>query len=150
MCIGVTSIPAGHGHKKYVWLLSRVNLIYMSLITSKPAFCICENKDADHLRGNREDDQRLCFRYTDSTIPLLIKSVISNQIGNQNVVFFLMTRLIFMYFSKVSALFCLKLHRKAYWIPGLDTIRVYTVSRCGDARMGRGHASYSLSCWQTT
>ena len=37
----------------------------------KPAFCICENKDADQLRGSREADQRLCFRYTDSTIPLL-------------------------------------------------------------------------------
>ena len=34
----------------------------------KPAFRICENKDADQLRGNREADQRLCFRYTDSTI----------------------------------------------------------------------------------
>ena len=42
----------------------------------KPAFCICENKDADQLRGNREADQRLCFRYTDSTIPLLAKSEI--------------------------------------------------------------------------
>ena len=41
-------------------------------------FCICENKDADQLRGNREADQRLCFRYTDSTIPLLSKSEISN------------------------------------------------------------------------
>ena len=40
----------------------------------KPAFCICENKDADQLRGNREADQRLCFRYTDTTIPLLPKS----------------------------------------------------------------------------
>ena len=40
----------------------------------KPAFCICENKDADQLRGNREANQRLCFRYTDSTIPLLSKS----------------------------------------------------------------------------
>ena len=39
----------------------------------KPDFCICENKDADQLRGNREADQRLCFRYTDSTIPLLPK-----------------------------------------------------------------------------
>ena len=39
----------------------------------KPAFCICENKDADQLRGNCEADQRLCFRYTDSTIPLLSK-----------------------------------------------------------------------------
>ena len=41
----------------------------------KPAFCISENKDADQLRGNREADQRLCFRYTDSTIPLLPKSI---------------------------------------------------------------------------
>ena len=37
----------------------------------KPAFSICENKDADQLRGNREADQRLCFRYIDKTIPLL-------------------------------------------------------------------------------
>ena len=44
----------------------------------KAAFCICENKDADQLRGNREADQRLCFRYTDSTIPLLSKSLISS------------------------------------------------------------------------
>ena len=36
-----------------------------------PAFCICENKDADHFRGNREADQRFCFRYIDSIIPLL-------------------------------------------------------------------------------
>ena len=36
----------------------------------KPAFCIWENKDADQLRGNREADQRLCFRYMDSIIPL--------------------------------------------------------------------------------
>ena len=37
----------------------------------KPAFCIFENKDADQLRSNCAADQRLCFRYTDSTIPLL-------------------------------------------------------------------------------
>ena len=30
------------------------------------------NKDADQLRGNREADQRLCFRYTDSTFPPLL------------------------------------------------------------------------------
>ena len=35
----------------------------------KPAFCICENKDAD---------QPLCFRYIDSTTPLLSKSKISS------------------------------------------------------------------------
>ena len=42
----------------------------------KPAFCICENKNADQLRGNREAEQRLCFRYSGSTIPLLPKSEI--------------------------------------------------------------------------
>ena len=40
----------------------------------KPAFCICENKDADQLRGNREADQRLCFRYTDKENPSLVFS----------------------------------------------------------------------------
>ena len=39
---------------------------------------ICENKDADQLRGNREADQRLCFRYTDSIVTLLFKSEISS------------------------------------------------------------------------
>ena len=43
----------------------------------KPAFCICENKYTDQLRGNREADQRLCFRYIDSAIPLFSKSEIS-------------------------------------------------------------------------
>ena len=42
------------------------------------SYCICENKDADQLHGNREADQRLCFRYTDSTSPLLPKSEISS------------------------------------------------------------------------
>ena len=44
----------------------------------KPTICICENKDADQLRGHREADQRLCFRYMDSTIPRLLKSEISS------------------------------------------------------------------------
>ena len=44
----------------------------------KPDFFICENKAADQLRGNREADQRLCFRYIASTIPLLPKSEISS------------------------------------------------------------------------
>ena len=37
----------------------------------KPTIYIGENKGADQLRGSREADQRLCFRYSDSTIPLL-------------------------------------------------------------------------------
>ena len=50
----------------------------MSRDVRKPDFRICENKDADQLRGNREADQRPCFRYTDSTLPLLRKSKISS------------------------------------------------------------------------
>ena len=60
----------------------------MSLVVRKPvffayaktkaliSFAVTENKGADQLRGNREADQRLCFRYTDNTIPLLSKSEI--------------------------------------------------------------------------
>ena len=40
----------------------------------KPAFCICENKDAD---------QRLCFRYTDSSIPQLPKYEITSSVTVQ-------------------------------------------------------------------
>ena len=45
----------------------------MSLVMRKPVICICENKDADQFRGNREADQRFYFRYTASTIHLLPK-----------------------------------------------------------------------------
>ena len=41
-------------------------------------FAYAETKTQMQLRGNREADQRLCFRYTDSTIPLLPKSEISS------------------------------------------------------------------------
>ena len=49
----------------------------MSLPMGKPTICIGENKGADQLRGNREADQRLCFRYTGSTIPPLLNSKIN-------------------------------------------------------------------------
>ena len=44
----------------------------------KLTICISENKGTDQLRGNRETDQHLCFRYTDSTMVLLLKSKISS------------------------------------------------------------------------
>ena len=44
----------------------------------KPGFLHMRNKDADKLRGNRQADQRLCFHYIDSTIPLLYYSYISS------------------------------------------------------------------------
>ena len=53
-------------------------LKYMSRLMGKPTICICENKGADQLRGNREADQRLCFCYTDSTLPIILKSEISS------------------------------------------------------------------------
>ena len=44
----------------------------------KPVFCICQNKGTDQLRSNCAADQHLCFRYIDSSIPLLPKSKISS------------------------------------------------------------------------
>ena len=44
----------------------------------KQTICMGKNKGADQLRSNCEADQRLCFGYTDSTIPLLFKSEISS------------------------------------------------------------------------
>ena len=34
----------------------------------KLTFCLCKNKEADQLRGNREADQPLCFRYSSDGI----------------------------------------------------------------------------------
>ena len=39
----------------------------------KPAFYKCENKGVDQLGGYRAADQRLCFRYMDTTMPVNLK-----------------------------------------------------------------------------
>ena len=110
----------------------------------KPTFCLCENKDTDQLRGNREADQRLCFHYIDSTIPFLSKSEISSlypfsvavqpglcldQVGNQNVGF-LMTRLICINYHKIPSLVSLMggstlalIFRKSWFI----TVRFHSI-----------------------
>ena len=44
----------------------------------KTGFSHVRKQSKDQLRGNREADQRLCFRYIGSTIPLLSKSEISS------------------------------------------------------------------------
>ena len=44
---------------------------HMSRHMGKPTICLGENKGADQLRSNYEADQRLCFRYMDSTMSLL-------------------------------------------------------------------------------
>ena len=55
----------------------------------KPAFGLCENKVADQVRSNCAADQRLCFRFTDTTNhkPLAIfcgciEWFVSDQVGN--------------------------------------------------------------------
>ena len=50
----------------------------MCRVVRKPDFRLCENKVADQLRSNCEADQRLCFRYSDSIIPLLFIGKISS------------------------------------------------------------------------
>ena len=45
----------------------------MSRVTRKPTFRICENKDTDQLRGNRETDQRFCFRRMNNPSTSLIQ-----------------------------------------------------------------------------
>ena len=42
----------------------------------KPAFCISEKTGANQLHGNHAADQRLCFRYMDSTVSSFPKSKI--------------------------------------------------------------------------
>ena len=60
------------------------NVSYIRVvITNEPPYVktnklLMRKKGADQLRSNCEADQRLCFRYTDSTIPLLLKSEISS------------------------------------------------------------------------
>ena len=42
-----------------------------SHVMRKYAYCICKNKDADQLCSKCAADQRLCFCYLNSTIPLV-------------------------------------------------------------------------------
>ena len=50
----------------------------ISHIVRKQDFCLCENKEAYQLCSYSTADYRLCFRYTDSTISLLLKSKIAS------------------------------------------------------------------------
>ena len=68
-----------HFHGMFsTFIFSIKSILYLSRLMGKPTICIGENKDADQLRGNREADQHLCFHYSDSTIPLLLKTEISS------------------------------------------------------------------------
>ena len=76
-------LPLGHPtfvtgtNERNTWYPFNNCIYHMSRPMGKPTICIGENKGADQLRGNREADQRLSFRYSDSTIPPLLNSKIS-------------------------------------------------------------------------
>ena len=64
------------GYHKSTWRKVYRGYLNWRRVMRKPAFRICKNKGAGQLHGNHAADQRLCFRYVDSTIPLLPKSKI--------------------------------------------------------------------------
>ena len=59
--------------QKFVTLVGTLGT-KLSPIMRKLTFRICETKGADQLCSNCTADQHLCFRYTDSTISLLLRS----------------------------------------------------------------------------
>ena len=103
------------------------NAAHMSNIIRKPAFCKCENKDADQLCGNRAADQRLCFHYIDlliekveglyyddnSTIPLLSQPLIIC-FGCISPKADLKKR--FVYLMIIKGSFCLFHHKNLLWV----------------------------------
>ena len=48
------------------------------MLSCDSSCCLCENKGADQLQSNPASDQHLCFRFIDSTIPLLSSLEISS------------------------------------------------------------------------
>ena len=62
----------------YSHALNKELIFKMSHFVRKQDYCLCENKGADQLCSNCEADQRLCFRYRNSTISHLLISKISN------------------------------------------------------------------------
>ena len=55
----------------------------------KPTICLCENKDADQLRGNREADQRLCFRYLPLDVATIARASKSGTATCMPIIFYL-------------------------------------------------------------
>ena len=76
MFISDVSIQITQMTKFCTKIISVTNIGFISsmCIHMKTGFLYMRKQDADQLRGNREADQRLCFRYMDSTIPQLPKS----------------------------------------------------------------------------
>ena len=61
----VNSTRARDG-RKYEQINEKTNALHVfEPRREKSPFCMHENKDEGQLRGNREADQRLCFRHTE-------------------------------------------------------------------------------------
>ena len=73
---GIVPIPTLRRTSLLLFLF--ICLYQLSRPMGKPTIYIGENKGADQLRGNREADQHLCFRYSDSKIPPLLNAKISS------------------------------------------------------------------------
>ena len=67
ICYTSSRKKAHVGYITYMMLM--LIIVMLSRLMGKQTICIGENKGADQLRGNREADQRLCFHYSDNTIP---------------------------------------------------------------------------------
>ena len=55
--------------------------LQLSYVMRKLDFGLCENKGADQLCSNCKADQRICFRFTDGTITIFLKSKILGLTG---------------------------------------------------------------------
>ena len=72
-CHGLPEVPLHHTKQR----MMSMQIKSLNRVMGKLGVFLCENKGADELCSYCTADQRLCFRYTDSTIPLLPQSEIS-------------------------------------------------------------------------
>ena len=57
------SLDVAHDIRRIALAMVMASIIQLSRVVRKPAFCICENKSADHLLIYCTDDPSLCFSY---------------------------------------------------------------------------------------
>ena len=78
LCFNICGLMVFSRGGSFVCYMDTFSLWYrysnLSRHMGNPTKCLGENEGAYQLRGYREVDQRLCFRYTGSTNPLLHKS----------------------------------------------------------------------------
>ena len=58
-CLGCLRMACAANRRKFI--TDNIRRHNLSRLMGKPTICICENKDADQLRGNREADHAFVF-----------------------------------------------------------------------------------------